>query len=100
MSRIECVLLRTEDAGKLRHLLKEVFPDADFKEEKDRLVGDSTLERMWEIIDKEGIRLVMEDAAQEESGRLYLSKMAAFAGKVSLDESSPIGDITVHLEKD
>lgn len=94
--RIVCDLMATEDEKKVLGMLLSIFPDADFSIYSDRIEGESSLERFWQLVDMEGIRPAIQK--EMENGHADISKMAAIAGKISLDDSFPLGKVRVFAE--
>lgn len=98
---IETDLLPTEDKKKVLLALNNLFPDSKFKEDGDRLIGEVGLSRFKELLEKEKIRTAIEAILDEnlagEKAFLDLNKIAALAGRVAMDESSPIGKIRLQV---
>ena len=98
---VEADLLPTEDRKKVLLALSNLFPDSKFKEEGDRLTGEVDLSRFKELLEKEEIRAsieaVLDDNLTGEVSFLGLNKTAALAGRVAIDESSPLGKIRLQV---
>ena len=98
---VEADLLPTEDRKKVLLALSNLFPDSKFKEDGHRLIGEAGLSRFKELLEKEEIRAAIEAALDDnlagETSFLDLNKTAALAGRVAIDESSPLGKIRLQV---
>jgi len=101
IGHIEADLLPTEDRKKVLLALSNLFPDSRFKEDGYRLIGEVDLSRFKELLEKEKIRTtieaVLDDNLAGETSFLDLNKTAALAGRVAIDESSPLGKIRLQV---
>jgi len=93
----------TESLPKVKIALLNLFPDAAFTREDDRVEAESgSVDRLRERIKAQKIR----DAARSAlfAGidgsvvRFALNKQAAYAGRVTFGTGSPLGDIEVEVE--
>lgn len=98
---IEADLLPTEDKKKVLLAVSNIFPDSKLKEEDDRLTGEVSLSRFKELLEKEEIRTtvetILDENASGEKSFLDLNKTAALAGRLAIDESSPVGKIRLQV---
>ncbi len=101
--RIRSPCKPTESLPKVRIAVLNLFPDATFSREDERVEAESrSVERLREQIRAQKIR----DAARSAlfAGidgavvRFALNKQAAYAGKVSFATGSPLGDLEVEVE--
>ena len=93
----------TEDAEKVARAVLNIFPDARIdRREGEIFASAASLDRFAELLEEQRIR----DSARakllhsRKGGDMVfsLNKQAAFAGKVSFGERSPLGDIEVRVE--
>ena len=89
---LEVDFFETEDQEKLVSTVRSIFPDAELKKAKGKLIGKASVENFWKLVDQEGIRNTIQQHL-EEQGFVDLSKMAAVAGKISVDQGFPLGKI-------
>ncbi|MGQ9583600.1 MAG: RNA-binding domain-containing protein [Thermoplasmatota archaeon] len=102
---VEAPVRPSEDEGRVRTALLNIFPDLRVVREGDTLVGaGESLSRFSELLRRQRIRdaarRVLHRGMKGEGLTVFrLNKQAAFVGKVSFSEGeSPLGDITVRLE--
>lgn len=96
--KIEADLMPTEDPKRLLRSIKKIFPDAELKVEKDKIIGESNLEHFNELLAKQKIRKTIADELKKNKNRLDLSKLACEAGKVSLNENFPLGKVRLTIK--
>jgi len=101
--RLQAGCKPTESLPKVKIAILNLFPDAVFSREDERLEAESrSVARLREQIKAQKIR----DAARSAlfagiDGRVVrfaLNKQAAYVGKVSFSTGSPLGDIEVEVE--
>jgi len=96
--KIVADLMESEDPKKLLRALKKLFPDANFTVGPSFIEGESDLEEFWTLVDKAKIGPTIEELI-DANGFVDLNKIAALAGKVAIDQGSPIGKIRVFFSK-
>lgn len=103
--RVETPCFPTENLGKVKVALLNLFPDLAFESEDERVVGTtSSLEKLRQLIRNQKIR----DTARGQllAGRrgdrtsVRMSKQAAFMGVVNFTAGAPLGDVLVEIESD
>ncbi len=101
--RLRTTCRPTESIAKVKIAVLNLFPDAVFSREDERVEAESrSLERLRDRIREQKIR----DAARAAllAGidgsvvRFALNKQAAYVGRVSLGSGSPLGDLEVEVE--
>lgn len=103
--RVEAPCRPTEDPGKVRAALLQLFPDLRIEREGATIAGTSgSLERLRELIRTQRIRDTARGQllAGREGDRsaVVLSKQAAAVGRVNFGAGSPLGDIRVEIESE
>ncbi len=105
MLTVEAPVRPSEDEGRVRTALLNIFPDLRVAREGERLVGKGeSLSRFGELIRRQRIRdaarrVLLRGMTGEGATLFRLNKQAAFVGKVSFSEGeSPLGDVTVRIE--
>ena len=93
----------SEDAEKVMHAVKNIFPTATLERSEDGVNGTADLEyfskriRQQKILD--AARSVMRKGRRSGRTVFRLNKQAAFAGKISFaEERTVLGTITVTVE--
>lgn len=98
---IEADLKNTEDKKKVLSALDNIFPIHVFSEKEDTIVGEAELAKFRELAEKENIRAAIEAVLDSnlagETSHIDLNKTAALAGRIGLDEESPIGKIRLRV---
>ncbi len=102
---VECPCRPTENLGKVKVALLNLFPDLAFEREDEVVAGSTaSLENLRQLIRNQKIR----DTARGQflAGRrgsrtvVRLSKQAAYMGVVNFGMGSSLGDIVVEVESD
>lgn len=92
----------TESAEKLGEAIKRVFPDAELSVEGNEIRGSASLAEFARLAEHQKIRHTVEGIllGNFSSGKtcIGLSRLAASAGKISIDEGFPLGPITLEME--
>ncbi len=99
MADLKADLKATEDPEKLLMAIKKIFPNSELEIGKDEILGNVKDDDFWELADKQKIRKTLETAIEENKGYVDLSKLAAAAGKLGIDEENPLGKIRLSLEQ-
>ncbi|MEM0372317.1 MAG: hypothetical protein QXO69_00525 [archaeon] len=92
MFKISCDLMRTEDASKLKEMLKNFFPDAEFSANGGEIVGLSSLSHFKELCERQNS---MAFAELRRAGKVSLDKMAMHAGVIAPCDEAPLGCVTI-----
>ena len=95
----------TEDPEKVKKSILNIFPDIIVEEKEKEIIGyseeDDVLSRFIELIHSEAIRdsvnMVLKEGTQGAKISFSINKQAAFAGRVNLSRSSPLGPIKVKI---
>lgn len=95
----------TEDPEKVKKSILNIFPDIIVEEKEKEIIGyseeDDVLSRFIELIHSEAIRdsvnMVLKEGTQGAKISFSMNKQAAFAGRVNLSRSSPLGPIKVKI---
>ncbi len=99
---IEVDLLPTEDVKKVLEAVARIFPDSKLSEKDGKMIGSVDLSFFRQLAEKEGINTAVEAILDKNlSGQrsyIDLNKMAACAGKIGMDEDSPVGKIRLHVD--
>ena len=99
---VETDILPTEDSKKVLAALGRIFPDSKFSERAGKMVGSVSLSTFKRLAEKEKIRAAVEAILDKnlfgQRSYIDLNKMAACAGKIGMDEDSPIGKIRLHVD--
>lgn len=99
MAKLAVDLKPTEDVEKVKRAVLRLFPDAKLKASAKKISGSASLENFFKLAKQQHIRSSLFSAAREnlkgENGSIALSKMAACAGMLGLDEDFPLGKICV-----
>jgi hypothetical protein len=95
----------TEDEGKVRRALLNLFPDLRIEVAPDGLQGETAdLETLRELIRSQRIRDtargILQRGRSDARTKFELSKQAALMGRVNFASGSPLGDISVDIETD
>lgn len=96
--KIESDLMPTEDPKRLMRSIKKIFPDADLRVEKNKIIGESDLEHFNELLANQRIRNTIHDELEKNKNQLDLSKLACEVGKISLDEDFPLGKVRLTIK--
>ena len=96
-------VMPTEDRDRVRLAVLNIFPDIELACSGNEVRGSTdSLERFAELIRsqriRDSIRAQLLGSRTEKGLRLSLNKQAAFVGRVSIGEGSPLGDIEVSIE--
>lgn len=99
--RILADLRPTEDAAKVKACVLHIFPEARLMEEDGKITGETDLGFFKGILEKQRIRSTIADVMEQNrsGGTTFvdLSKLAAEAGRVGIDEDFPLGKIRLIL---
>jgi len=95
----------TESPTKVKMAMLNIFPDLDFVNENDVLIGRTqSVEKLGEALRNQHIRdtarEVLLKGMKENKTSFVLNKQAAFIGKVSFATRSPLGNIKVTIENE
>lgn len=95
----------TESLSRVRSALLNLFPDLRLQEKDDVVSGETeSLDRLRELIRnqkiRDTIRAQLLHARRDQRTRILLNKQAAFAGRVNVAESAPLGVVLVEIESD
>lgn len=94
----------TEDPGKVRQALLNLFPGADLVEEVDGMTASTEdLSHFMEQVRRQRIldamRATLLRGAEADRTTFYLNKQAAFVGKISMVEGKvPLGAVVVTIQ--
>ncbi len=103
--RVETPCHRTEDGGKVKAAMLNLFPDLVFEREDEVVVGrTASLDRLRELIRNQKIRDTARGqflaGRRDERTQVRLNKQAAFVGVVNFQAGAPLGDLVVDIESD
>ena len=103
--RVETPCRPTENLGKVKVALLNLFPDLAFDREDEIVSGTTgTLDRLRELIRNQKIRDTARSqfvaGRRENRTRVVLSKQAAYMGSVNFAAGAALGDIVVELTAD
>ena len=103
--RVETPCRPTENLGKVKVALLNLFPDLAFDREDEIVSGTTgTLDRLRELIRNQKIRDTARSqfvaGRRENRTRVVLSKQAAYMGFVNFAAGAALGDIVVELTAD
>ncbi len=94
--KLEIDIKPTEDIAKLTEAVHKIFPDAHLTHAGGKLTGETDGKEFEQLVNEEQIAAAI--SKEGEIGYVDLSKMAAMAGRVALDESFPLGKIRLFLK--
>jgi len=93
--------MATESEEKLMSALKNIFPDISAEKKDSALEGHANLSRFKELAEKEqilaAVESILDDNVDGDSSHIDLNKIAALAGRIGIDEGSPIGKIRLSV---
>ena len=93
--------MATESEEKLASALKNIFPDISVEKKTCALEGRADLSRFKELAEKEqilaAVESILDDNVEGGSSHIDLNKIAALAGRIGMDEGSPIGKIRLSV---
>ena len=99
---VEVDLLPTEDVKKVLEAIARIFPNSKLSERDGKMIGSVDLSFFKQLVEKEDIKTVVEALLDKNlSGQrsyIDLNKMAACAGRIGMEEDSPIGKIRLHVD--
>lgn len=99
---VEADLLPTEDRKKVADALARIFPGSKLSEKGGKMVGIVGLSFFKQLVEKEKIMAAVEAILDKnlsgQRSHIDLNKMAACAGRIGIDEDSPIGKIRLHVD--
>ncbi len=99
---IEVDLLPTEDVKKVADVVARIFPGSKLSEKDGKMIGSVDLSFFKQLVEKEEIKAVVEAILDKnlsgQRSHIDLNKMAACAGKIGMDEDSPVGKIRLHVD--
>ncbi len=103
--RVETPCRPTENLGKVKVALLNLFPDLAFDREHEIVSGTTgTLDRLRELIRNQKIRDTARSqfvaGRRENRTRVVLSKQAAYMGSGNFAAGAALGDIVVELTAD
>jgi predicted RNA binding protein with dsRBD fold (UPF0201 family) len=96
----------TEDPGKVRQALLNLFPGAELVEgEGDMTASTTDLSHFMELVRRhrilDAMRATLLRGAEADRTTFYLNKQAAFVSKISMVEGNvPLGAIVVTIQDD
>jgi len=101
IGKVKADLKPTEHKSRVLEALDNLFPSAGFEEKEGNLVAEVELSRFKELLEKEKIRptveAVLDENISDDESHIDLNKIAASAGRVAIDEGSPIGKIRLYV---
>jgi predicted RNA binding protein with dsRBD fold (UPF0201 family) len=99
--RVVVDILPTEDEKIVLAALRNLFPDCIVAKEHGTCVGRADLARFKELLEKEQIigtiEGILDENVSDGESHIDINKMAALAGRVGVDEGSPIGKIRLYV---
>jgi hypothetical protein len=94
---VEADVNPTEDPEKVKAAVLSIFPGAELQTKGQKLAGNAVLSVFKEQLEKEKIRVtictILDSNFSEGKSYVDLHKLAAVAGRVSVDEEFPLGKI-------
>jgi predicted RNA binding protein with dsRBD fold (UPF0201 family) len=93
----------TEDPEKVLSCVLNIFPNCRYESVKDEIIFDTVdLERFIELLGSQQIRdtavMVLERKLEKDASSFFLSKTAAYMGKINFTEGgSTLGDIEITI---
>lgn len=103
--RVETPCRPTENLGKVKVAMLNLFPDLVFEREDDVVAGNATsLDRLRELIRNQKIRDTARGQflanMQGDRTQVRLNKQAAYMGVVNFSAGAPLGDLVVGVESE
>ena len=101
MARLEVDLRQTEDPELVKKVIRNIFPKARLEVQEGKIVGEIDTGFFFELLKQQQIRgaiaSVLDENASNGESFIDLSKMAAIAGKLGIDEGFALGKIRLFL---
>jgi len=103
--KVRAEIKPTEDRDNVKLAILNIFPDVELVDDEHEIRGSTgSLERFMELIRNQRIRdstrAQLFHARTESVIKIALNKQAAYMGKVSFGEHSPMGNIDMEIEDD
>ncbi len=99
---IEVDLLPTEDVKKVLEAVGRIFPDSKLSKKDGKMIGIVSLSFFKQLAENEDITTVVEAVLDKnlsgQRSHIDLNKMAACAGRIGMEEDSPVGKIRLHVD--
>jgi len=99
--KIQTNVKNTESPEKLREHIKKLIPTAELTQEKNQLKGEADFQDIWQRAEEQKIRKTLLEELKSnrkaEKTHLYLDKLGASTGKLSIYVNSATGKITLEI---